>query len=450
MKHSWRIGIALLLAVMLAGCSYLNKRDTSPAGFSEARDVVMRHLEAAHPELIWPESYRWAGEDVTAGRLGATVWRFTDPSGITALVSLPVVPNALFDVEVAYDGFAWAGQVDADGKVVEQQPTPVPPLTPESARDAAVAYFAQMHAGLPKPSEWIAADVSGGLVGASAVRFLGGEWAVDVQAPVVPRPEYAVRVSHESGVRWTGKVLSDGSIGPDDGTTFLADDTRPTRILEPILADPKQWAGLTVRVVGYYEGWDMFGSVGSGPALTRSDWVIRDAGGAIYVGGGNPVAALDIQPSDKVEGVLLRLYAEVRMSDAGKPYLWVVQGARIGPIGDAWLEYERTGGIAGFQDRLTVYEDGRATLSRKGAETQFQLTAEQMDDLTSRFAAAGFLSLSETYLPESTCCDRFSYTIHYRDLASGSVHSVLAMDGSVPAEMTPLLEALNGLVNQPK
>ena len=450
MQRIWRIGIALTLVLALAGCSYFGQKDQSPAGFSEARDVAMQYLKTAHPELIWPESYKWTGEDVTAGRLGATVWRFTDRSGITALVSLPVVPNALFSVGVTYDGFSWAGQVDADGKVVEQQPTPVPPLTPESARDAAVARFLQMHAGLPAPSEWIAANVSGGLVGATAIRFLGGDWAVDVQAPVVPKPEYAVRVSHESGARWTGKVLSDGSIGPDDGTAFLADDTRPTRILESILADPKQWAGATVRVVGYYEGWDLFGSVGAGPALTRSDWVIHDGSGAIYVGGGNPVAALEIKPSDKVEGVLLRLYAEVRVSDAEQPYLWVVKGARIGPIGKAWLEYERTGGIAGFQDRLTVYEDGRAMLNRRGEETQFQLTAEQMGALKERFAAANFLSLNETYLPESTCCDRFTYTIHYRDLSSGGVHSVLAMDGSVPAELTPLLEAFNALVSQPK
>jgi hypothetical protein len=449
MQRIWRIGIVLLFALTLAGCSDVNKSDSSPAGFSEARDMAMRYLEAVHPELIWPASYKWTAEDVTSGRLGATVWRFTEQSGIAVLVSLPVVPNPLYDVEVAYDGFTWAGRVDAEGKVVEEQPTPAPPLTIESARDAAVAQFSSLHAGLLKPAEWTVAEVSGGLVGASAFGFLGGGWTVDVQAPVVPRPEYAVRVTHESGARWACKVLEDGSIGQDEGTSFLADDTRLTRTLEAVLADPRAWEDRIVRVVGYYEGWDLFGSAGSGPALTKSDWVIRDSGGAIYVGGGEPIKALDIAPSEKVEGVLLRLYAEVRVTDQGQPYLWVVRGARIGPIGEAWLEYERSGGIAGFQDLLTVYPDGHAVLNRRGEETSLQVTAEQMAALNSSFAVANFLSLSETYLPADTCCDRFSYTIHYRDTASGRVHSVMAMDGSAPPELMALLETLNRLVNQP-
>jgi hypothetical protein len=440
----------VLLVLLLAGCSYLGQKDHSPAGFSEARDVALAYLAKAHPEIIWPASYKWAGEDITGGRLGATTWRFTDKSGVTVIVSLPVVPSPSYHVEVAFDGFAWAGQVDADGNVSVEQPTPAAPLTAESARDAAVAYFSKMYPGLPVPDKWIQMDAAGGLLGASAFRFAGGGWTVDVQAPVVPRPEYAVRVTLESGARWTGKVLENGSIGQDDGTSFLADDTRLTRVLEAILADPKGWTGRNVRVVGYYEGWDLFGSSGTGPPLTRSDWVIRDAGGAIYVGGGEPIHALEIAPSEKVEGVLLRLYAEVRVTDSGQPYLWIVHGARIGPIGEAWVEYERTGGIAGFQDHLTVYPDGRAVLDRRGEETAFQLTSEQMESLADRFATAGFLELSETYLPADTCCDRFTYTIHYRDPMSGKVHSLMAMDGSVPASLTPVLDALNGIVNQPK
>ena len=450
MRHVWMV-VVLLLVIALAGCSYLGQKDPSPAGFSEARDVALAYLADAHPEVMWPASYEWKGEDVTGGRLGATVWRFTDASRVIVTVSLPVGPNPSYNVEVAYDGFAWAGQVDADGNVVaEQQPTPVPPLTAEVARDAAVAYFSKMYAGLPTPDMWVQVDVSGGLLGASAFRFLGGEWTVDVQAPVVPRPEYAVRVTHASGARWAGKALQDGSIGQGEGALFIADDTRPTRVLEAVLADPKGWEGRAIRVVGYYEGWDLFGSVGSGPALTKGDWVIRDGSAAIYVGGGEPIRALDIAPSQKVEGVLLRLYAEVRVAESGQPYLWVVQGARIGPIGEAWLEYERSGGIAGFQDHLTVYPDGRAVLNRRGEETAFQLTSEQMESLKDRFAAAGFLSLSETYLPSDTCCDRFSYAIHYRDPLNGGVHSVMAMDGSVPAELEPVLEALNGLLSQPR
>ncbi|MDH7490715.1 MAG: hypothetical protein QHH80_14575, partial [Anaerolineae bacterium] len=240
-----------------------------------------------------------------------------------------------------------------------------------------------------------------------------------------------------------------GTWGMDEGTTFLADDTRPTRILEAVRADPKAWEGKYIRIVGYYEGWDLFGSVGTGPAVTRSDWVIRDDSGAIYVHAGSAaVDGLDISPSEKVEGVLLRLFAQVRVNDAGQPYLWIVQGTRIGPATQVMLEYERSGGFAGFMDRLTVYADGRAVLNRKGVETTFRLTPEEMARLTGELASAQFMSLDEAYIPSDPCCDRFTYIIRYMSPAGGKPHTVKTMDGTIPPQLVPVLETLNNLVSR--
>lgn len=450
MKRVWRFGILVALALALAGCAYMGRQNAAPSGFTQARDAALAYLKSAHPDLNWPASFKWTAEDVTDGRLGATTWRFSDPSGLAVLVSMPVVPEPSYHVEVSFGAFAWAGQVDATGKVAEE-PTPARPLSPAEARDAAVAHFLGLYPNLTRPDEWIEVDAAGGLLGITALRYIGGDWTVDVQAPVVPRPEYAVRVAHASGKGWTGRILADGTTALDEGTTFLADDTRPTRVLEAVRADPKGWAGRYIRVVGYYEGWDLFGSVGTGPAVTRSDWVVRDEGGAIYVhAGGAPVEGLDIPPSEKVEGVLVRLFAQVRVNDAGQPYLWVVQGTRIGPAGQVWLEYERSGGFAGFQDRLTIYADGRAVLNRKGLVTTFQLTPQEMERIKGQFTTANFMGLNENYLPADVCCDRFTYVIRYADPAGGKPHSVTTMDGAVPPELAPILEALNNLVSQPQ
>jgi len=450
MRHMWRVAIVLLLAVALAGCAPAGTQDASRAEFRQARDRALAYLKDVRPDVKWPQAYKWTSEDITGGRLGATVWRFTDAGGLSVVVSMPIIPTPIYNVEVTFGDFNWKGTVTGEGQVAEEETPPPVLLTPESARDAAVAEFLKTFADLKAPAGWSYVDASGGLLGVSAVRFLGDGWTVDVQAPVVPRPEYAVRVVHESGARWTGMALSDGSVAPDEGTTFLADDARPTRMLELVRADPKQWAGIGIRVVGYYEGWDLFGSVGTGPAVTKSDWVIRDDGGAIYVGGGNSVEGLNIPPSQKVEGVLLRLFAEVRISDAGQPYLWILQGSRIGAPGAALIEYQRTGGIAGFDDHLTIYADGWAALSQRGKESSLQLTQEQMDALKAAFAAANFKSLNETYLPADTCCDRFGYTVSYRESPGEEPHTVMVMDGTVPPELSPILEMLNRLVNEPK
>ncbi len=450
MERIWRLTATALLALALVGCAYVGSKDTSPAGFSEARNAALAYLKSAYPDLNWPASFRWTGEDITGGRVGATTWRFSDPSGITVIVSMPIVPEPSYHVEVMFGDFKWTGQVDANGKVAEE-PTPAPPLTAETARDAAVAHFLSLYPDLARPNEWIAVDVSGGLLGITAMRFIGGDWTVDVQAPVVPRPEYAARVIHASGKGWTGRIFADGTTGMDEGTTFLADDTRPTRVLEAVRADPKAWEGRYIRVVGSYEGWDLFGSVGTGPAVTRSDWVIRDETGAIYVHpGSGAVEGLDIPPSQKVEGVLLRLFVQVRVNDAGQPYLWVVQGNRIGAGPKVWLEYERSGGFAGFHDRLTIYEDGSATLDRKGVYTALRLSQEEMERLKGTLSTANFLSLNESYMPADPCCDRFVYTIRYANPAGGKPHTVTTMDGTVPPELLPVLEALNQIVGRPK
>jgi hypothetical protein len=49
-----------------------------------------------------------------------------------------------------------------------------------------------------------------------------------------------------------------------------------------ILAD-YGWEGREVTITGYYRGWDLLGETGQAPPVTRSDWVIKDNSGAIYV-----------------------------------------------------------------------------------------------------------------------------------------------------------------------
>ncbi|MDH7489637.1 MAG: hypothetical protein QHH80_09020, partial [Anaerolineae bacterium] len=195
MKKAWRFGIVLVLTLALAGCAYVGRQNAAPSGFVQARDAALSYVKATHPDLNWPASFKWTAEDITGGRLGATTWKFSDPSGLSVVVSLPVVPDALYSVEVSFGDFAWSGKVDATGKVA-QEPTPAPSLTAEAARDAAVARFLSLYPDLAQPDEWIEVDAAGGLLGITALRYIGGDWTVDVQAPVVPKPEYAVRVAH--------------------------------------------------------------------------------------------------------------------------------------------------------------------------------------------------------------------------------------------------------------
>jgi hypothetical protein len=73
---------------------------------------------------------------------------------------------------------------------------------------------------------------------------------------------------------------------PAPGMTTSAESTGAnpdlTNLVGGILAD-YGWEGREVTLTGYYRGWDLLGEAGQSPPVTRSDWVIKDNGGAIYV-----------------------------------------------------------------------------------------------------------------------------------------------------------------------
>jgi hypothetical protein len=50
-----------------------------------------------------------------------------------------------------------------------------------------------------------------------------------------------------------------------------------------ITADSVAFEGQEITIVGYYRGWDLLHEANMAPPVTRSDWVIMDATGAIYV-----------------------------------------------------------------------------------------------------------------------------------------------------------------------
>jgi hypothetical protein len=96
-----------------------------------------------------------------------------------------------------------------------------------------------------------------------------------------------------------------------------------TQVAKDILADPKGFEGRSVTLVGYYRGWDLLGEVGSGPPVTRSDWVIRDGGGAIYVRAGLAVEGdvpLNAGSKEDTQKVL-RVTGIVRLTGEGRPYI---------------------------------------------------------------------------------------------------------------------------------
>lgn len=78
---------------------------------------------------------------------------------------------------------------------------------------------------------------------------------------------------------------------------------------------PENWQNKQVLISGKYRGWEA--SCSDSGQRTRSDWVIQDDTGCIFVSGIMPGNLSPTQP----KGQLLSVVGTLRLTSAGLPYL---------------------------------------------------------------------------------------------------------------------------------
>ena len=235
-----------------------------------------------------------------------------------------------------------------------------------------------------------------------------------------------------------------------------------SHLLGRILESPPEFQGQEVTVVGYYRGWDLLGEANAPPPVTRSDWVIADATGAIYVSAASAAPA-DLPPGPGSGNDLwrvLRLSGVVRLTAEGQPYLEadqvqfaeadegpeVPEPAPLVELVPPAITLHRTGGIAGLVQHLYVYEDGRfvAEDDKRGRRKEDALGADEIGRLWTSFEEIGFFDMDHQY--GLGCPDCFVYVITVRE--GERVKAVRTYDGSAPQELEGILTSLVALLDQ--
>jgi hypothetical protein len=109
---------------------------------------------------------------------------------------------------------------------------------------------------------------------------------------------------------------------PEPSVTSLVPEYLMTNVVNDILSDPT-YIDQEVYVLGYYRGWDLLKEVNASPPVTRSDWVVKDRSGAIYVEAGKGIGEdFNLDPSDLGDTeTMVAIEAIVRMSESGQIYL---------------------------------------------------------------------------------------------------------------------------------
>jgi hypothetical protein len=108
------------------------------------------------------------------------------------------------------------------------------------------------------------------------------------------------------------------------------------------------------------------------------------------------------------------------------------------------VDYKRTGGFAGFDDHLTIYENGATVITTKNGGNRYTLTSKELNNLTALFESSGFNSVRQQDLPmvKVSGNDFFYYSIDFRG------HKLEANEYAFPESLDPVIELLNNLVLQ--
>ncbi len=96
-----------------------------------------------------------------------------------------------------------------------------------------------------------------------------------------------------------------------------------TKIIGSIIAEPFAFEGQDITIVGYYRGWDLLHEANTGPPVTRSDWVIKDSTGAIYISANSEAKVPEGLSPDSLQdtGIKLNVSGFVRATKEGQAYI---------------------------------------------------------------------------------------------------------------------------------
>jgi hypothetical protein len=104
------------------------------------------------------------------------------------------------------------------------------------------------------------------------------------------------------------------------------------------------------------------------------------------------------------------------------------------------VDYYRTGGIAGVDDHLVIFDNGAVVYSGHNGRGASVLNRSSVDELKDLFRTTDFIRMNESYPAPNPGADYFTYTITYHN------HTVRAEDTGVPPLLQPVIQQLNEIL----
>jgi len=111
------------------------------------------------------------------------------------------------------------------------------------------------------------------------------------------------------------------------------------------------------------------------------------------------------------------------------------------PVPAVLVDYYRTGGIAGIQNRLVIFDNGVAVVSGRTENHEFELNQTDIDRIILLFDQGRFPALEGNYSGRHGSADLIKYTITYQG------KTVSAEDTAIPPSIQPVIDELNRVIS---
>ena len=120
-------------------------------------------------------------------------------------------------------------------------------------------------------------------------------------------------------------------------------------------------------------------------------------------------------------------------------------GSKIPPVSRpqapaVLVDYHRTGGIAGFDDRLVIFDNGVVVVSGKTVNQEIEINKTDVERIVTLFNKSQFSMLEGNYSARSGNADLIKYTISYNS------KTVNAEDSAIPPSLQPVIDELNRIL----
>ena len=110
------------------------------------------------------------------------------------------------------------------------------------------------------------------------------------------------------------------------------------------------------------------------------------------------------------------------------------------PVPSVLVDYYRTGGIAGLQDRLVIFDNGVAIVSSRTVNQEIELNQTDITRIIQLFDQGRFSALEGNYSGRHGSADLIKYTITYNN------KTVSAEDTAIPPSIQPVIDELNRII----